>query len=176
MLVEPMLASLLLSAGLPRAFEDRELWVGSAYAVMQIGRSWFAVVGLRGDRLQHNFRQILVWCPLSGALAVLGGFAHGDARPALCAGAVGLICSVARLGFDTPGLGRSTTVDWTISGSHLAERCHAFVLIALGESIVVVGTTLVGLHQITAARWVHSSPRSPERCCCGGSTSTPAPR
>ena len=30
-------------------------------------------------------------------------------------------------------------------GNHLAERCSAFILIALGESIVVIGVTLSGL-------------------------------
>ena len=34
-------------------------------------------------------------------------------------------------------LGRSATTDWTIEGGHFAERCQAFILIALGESIVV---------------------------------------
>ena len=42
-------------------------------------------------------------------------------------------------GFWVPGLGRSKTTDWTISGAHFAERCQAFVLIALGESLVVIG-------------------------------------
>lgn len=40
-----------------------------------------------------------------------------------------------------PGLGRSTTRDWTISGGHIAERCQAFILIALGEEIVVTGAS-----------------------------------
>ncbi|HEY6276994.1 MAG TPA: low temperature requirement protein A [Streptosporangiaceae bacterium] len=49
------------------------------------------------------------------------------------------------VGFYTPGLGRSATTDWTIEGNHLAERCQAFILIALGESIVVIGATLAHL-------------------------------
>lgn len=149
MLVGLMLASLVFSAVLPRAFDDRGVWVGAAYAVMQVGRTLFAIAGLRGDRLQRNFQRILVWCLLSGALAVAGGFAHGHLRPALWAGAVAVDLIGGAVGFSTPGLGRSTTADWTISGSHFAERCQAFVLIALGESIVVVGTTLSGLRQVT---------------------------
>ncbi len=45
------------------------------------------------------------------------------------------------LGFFTPGLGRSTTRDWNISGAHMAERCELFIIIALGESILVTGGT-----------------------------------
>ena len=47
--------------------------------------------------------------------------------------------AAAVAGFYTPGLGRSTRQDWTIEGGHLAERCQSFILIALGESIVVIG-------------------------------------
>ena len=52
----------------------------------------------------------------------------------------------------TPGLGRLDTrrLD-SIDGGHFAERCQAFVLIALGESIVVTGATLAGMESPGAA-------------------------
>ncbi len=151
MLMVLTLAGLVLSAGLPEAFGDRGLWVGGAYAVMQIGRSAFAVAGLADHRLQRNFERILAWCVLSGALAVLGGVAHGDARAGFWVGAVAVDLLGGMVGFATPWLGRSTTADWTISGSHLAERCQAFILIALGESVVVIGSTVSGLPEVTGA-------------------------
>src|SRR5439155_1562890 len=49
------------------------------------------------------------------------------------------------------GLGRSRTSDWTIEGGHFAERCQAFILIALGESIVIIGATLTDVKPVTAA-------------------------
>ena len=49
--------------------------------------------------------------------------------------------AAAWLGYWTPGLGRSTTADWRVSGAHMAERCGLFVIIALGESILVTGAT-----------------------------------
>jgi len=55
------------------------------------------------------------------------------------------------VGFATPWLGRSRTSDWTIEGGHFAERCQGFILIALGESIVVIGTTLAGVKSVTPA-------------------------
>jgi low temperature requirement protein LtrA len=48
-------------------------------------------------------------------------------------------------GFFAPGLGRSATRDWHIEGSHLAERCGLFIIIALGESILVTGATFARL-------------------------------
>jgi low temperature requirement protein LtrA len=55
------------------------------------------------------------------------------------------------VGFATPWLGRSRTSDWTIEGGHFAERCQGFILIALGESIVIIGTTLAGVKSVTPA-------------------------
>lgn len=143
--------SLVMSAALPFAFGARGLVVGGAYAVAQIGRSAFTVVALRGRSLQRNYQRILTWCGLSGALAAAGGIATGHARELLWVAAVGVDLLGGAVGFYTPGLGRSATTDWTIEGGHFAERCQAFILIALGESIVVIGATLSGLHSITAA-------------------------
>ena len=53
--------------------------------------------------------------------------------------AVVLEIAAVWLGFPIPGLGRSQTAEWTIAGEHLAERCQLFVIIALGESIIITG-------------------------------------
>jgi low temperature requirement protein LtrA len=45
------------------------------------------------------------------------------------------------LAFPVPGMGRSSTADWNIDGGHLAERCSQFVIIALGESVLVTGSS-----------------------------------
>ena len=79
-----MLVSLVMSAGLPEAFTDGGVLVGGAYAVMQIGRSVFAVWALRGGPQRRNYERILCWCCVSGALAVVGGLAGPDAREARC--------------------------------------------------------------------------------------------
>jgi low temperature requirement protein LtrA len=151
LLVALMLVSLAMSASLPRAFGDLGLWVGGCYAVMQIGRTVFMVVALHGHRLQANFERILAWCVVSGALAVGGGLAHGYLRDLLWVLAVGVDMAGGAVGFATPWLGRSRTADWTIEGGHLAERCQAFILIALGESIVIIGATLSGQKSVTAS-------------------------
>jgi low temperature requirement protein LtrA len=142
LLVALMLASLAMSVSLPRAFEDLGLWVGGAYAVQQLGRTVFMMIALRGHPLEANFQRILAWCVASSAFAIAGGLVHGNARALLWLGAVCVDFLGGVVGFYTPGLGRSRTSDWTIEGGHFAERCQAFVLIALGESIVIIGATL----------------------------------
>jgi low temperature requirement protein LtrA len=153
LLLALMLGSLVMSAGLPLAFTDSGLLVGCSYAGMQICRSAFAVWALRGDLLAVNFERILVWCCVSGTLAVLGGVAAGTVpRALLWLGAVGVDLLGSLVGFYTPGLGSTPTTEWTIEGGHFAERCQAFILIALGESIVVTGATLFGLLEGPLAR------------------------
>jgi low temperature requirement protein LtrA len=151
LLVVLMLISLAMSASLPRAFEDLGLWVGGAYAVQQVGRTLFMVIALRGHPLEANFQRILAWCVVSSAFAVAGGLAHGNARALLWLVAVCVDLLGGIVGFYTPGLGRSRTSDWTIEGGHFAERCQAFILIALGESIVIIGATLTEVKEVTAA-------------------------
>jgi low temperature requirement protein LtrA len=155
MLLGLMLVSIVLSAGISDAFGDRGLVVGGAYAVMQVGRSMFAVIVLRGEKLQRNFERILVWCVVSGSLAIVGGLLHGTMRELIWLLAVGVDLAGSVAGFYVPGLGRSTTRDWNIDGRHISERCQSFVLIALGESIVVIGAGLsgvanLGIREVTA--------------------------
>ena len=105
MLLALALASLVMSAALPFAFAGRGLAVGGAYALMQIGRSGFAVAGLRGQRLQRNYQRILAWCVVSGALAVTGGLVAGHARELLWLAAVAVDVLGGLVGFYTPGSG-----------------------------------------------------------------------
>ena len=154
LLIALMLVSLAMSAALPRAFSGTGLIVGGAYAVQQVGRSSFMVVALRGPAsqpLRQNYQRILAWCVLSGALAVAGGLVHGWGRDLLWVLVVAIDVAGGLTGFRTPWLGRSLTSDWTIEGGHFAERCQAFVLIALGESIVITGATMSAMAHVSAA-------------------------
>jgi low temperature requirement protein LtrA len=140
------LVSLAMSAGLPLAFTRTGLLIGGSYAVMQIGRSLFAVWAMRGSALAANYQRILAWCCVSGALAVGGGVTTDVlARALLWLAAVSVDLLGGAVRFYTPGLGATPTTEWTIEGGHFAERCQAFILIALGESLVVTGATLADL-------------------------------
>ena len=156
LLIGLALVSLVMSAALPTAFGRFGILVGGAYAVMQIGRTSFMVVVLRGQPLRANFQRILAWCLVSGVLAVAGGIVTGPARSWLWLAAVAVDLTGGLAGFWTPGLGRSATSDWTIEGNHLAERCQAFILIALGESIVLIGATLSRLLE-TSITWAEAA-------------------
>jgi low temperature requirement protein LtrA len=90
---------------------------------------------------RRNFQRILAWACISSACWIGGAFADGPVRIAIWSLALLLDYGPAWFGFRFPGLGSSTTADWDIDGHHLSERCALFVIIALGESLLITGTT-----------------------------------
>jgi len=74
-----------------------------------------------------------------------GAFSEGEDRLLLWVVALAIEYVSPSLGFWTPGLGRSNTADWDVEGGHLAERCGLFIIIALGESVLVTGATFAKL-------------------------------
>jgi low temperature requirement protein LtrA len=151
MLGAVMLASLVMSVAIPEAFGERGLMFALSYVAIQVGRTLFAVLALGASHpLGGGFRRILAWFAAAGLLWVAGGLLDGVARYALWLLALGVDYSGPASGYRTPGMGRSRTEEWTIEGTHFAERCQLFVIIALGESILVTGTTF-GESEVSAA-------------------------
>jgi low temperature requirement protein LtrA len=144
MLFVLMLAGLILSTSIPEAFAERGLMFAGAYVFMQVGRTAFTAWAFRGhDRANYlNMCRILAWLVLSGIFWIAGALAEGEMRFALWIVALVLEYISPSLRFWTPWLGATPTSDWDIDGGHMAERSAAFIIIALGESVVVMGATL----------------------------------
>ena len=138
-----MLAGLVLSTSIPEAFGSKGLVFAGAYVFMQVGRTLFMLWALKdqSEGNYRNFQRITCWLVLSAVFWIAGGFAQGDTRLALWVVALAVEYISPTVRFWTPGLGASTTSDWDVEGGHLAERCGLFVIIALGESILVTGAT-----------------------------------
>ncbi len=139
-----MLLGLFAAAALPQAFGERGLIFALFYVAIQVGRS---VTVLRllapGHPLKRNFHRILGWLCISAVFWIAGGLAEGNARLALWA--VAVLCEYISpmFGFRLPMLGHSdSSSEWAIEGHHLAERCQLFVIVALGETILITGATL----------------------------------
>jgi low temperature requirement protein LtrA len=142
-----MLAGLLMSAAIPNAFGHEGLLFALAYAFIQVTRSLFMVFATRGhDAVNHrNFLRITAWLCVSAVLWIGGGVAEGYERTIAWVVAIALEIGGPFVGYFVPGLGRSSTADWKVDGAHMAERCALFVMIALGESILVTGATAASL-------------------------------
>ena len=147
MLFALMLGGLLMSSSIPEAFGEKGLLFAGVFAAMQVGRNLFMLWALHGEGAAHsrNFQRILVWFLASGVFWVWGGFEQGGLRTGLWLVAIAIEYVSPSVAFWVPGLSRSTTTEWDVDGSHLAERCGLFVIIALGESILVTGATFAGL-------------------------------
>ena len=138
-----MLAGLVLSSSLPEAFEERGLAFAAAYVFMQIGRSAFMLWALRHHNPGNflNFLRITQWLVLSGLFWLAGAFFEGEARFAVWIAALAIEYAGPAARFWTPWNGASSTTDWDVDGGHMAERSALFVVIALGESVLVTGAT-----------------------------------
>jgi low temperature requirement protein LtrA len=142
-----MLGGLVLSTSIPKAFESRGLWFALAYAAMQVGRTLFLLAS--SPRTQPSIRmnaiRILVWLSTSAVFWIWGGLAEGPSRLLLWAVALGIEYLSPAARFWVPRYGASSIEDWAVEGAHMAERCAGFIIIALGESIVVTGATFADL-------------------------------
>ena len=94
--------------------------------------------------IHRNFLRILTWLAVSAVVWIGGGLVDGTERVVAWIVALALEIIGPFMGYFVPGLGRSTTADWKVDGAHMAERCSLFVIIALGESILVTGATAAG--------------------------------
>jgi low temperature requirement protein LtrA len=141
------LGGLVLSTSIPTAFDGRGLWFAIAYAAMQVGKTVFLWIVTPSSRppARLNAVRITTWLSVSAIFWIAGGVMQGQPRLVLWAIALGIeyISPVVR--FWIPRYGASAIADWVVEGGHMAERCAGFIIIALGESIVVTGATFADL-------------------------------
>src|SRR6185312_1374234 len=142
-----MLGGLVLSTSIPTAFDGRGLWFAIAYAAMQVGKTVFLWASTLPSQslARANAIRITSWLALSAIFWIAGGLAEGQTRLLLWAVALGIEYISPAVRFWIPRYGASSVADWMIEGGHMAERCAGFIIIALGESIVVTGATFAEL-------------------------------
>src|ERR687890_2652275 len=144
LMIALMLASLAMAAAIPDAFGDEAaLFVGS-YLAIQIGRHTFLTffAADRGTLERARAGRILVWFVAAGVFWVAGAVADGPARTALWLVALAIDYSAPLALFWVPGIPRLGEDAWRVTTRHFSERFGLFVIIALGESIVLTGATI----------------------------------
>ena len=140
-LIGLMLASLIMSSSLYGAFDNHGLGFAGALAASALGAQLFSIIGVgKHHQLTAVFARVLTWQVASCTFLLIGAVATGDARIALWLLALALWYGGTAMGFPVPLLGRNLTTDYTIAGAHMAQRSYLFVTIALGESILVIGS------------------------------------
>jgi low temperature requirement protein LtrA len=86
----------------------------------------------------------------AGVLWITGGLLGGEPQYVLWVFALVVAYGAPVIGYYIPGLGRSRTREWPVEGGHFAERCRLFVIIVLGESLLVTGTSFGEIEASTA--------------------------
>jgi low temperature requirement protein LtrA len=146
-----MAAGLFLSMTIPQAFGERGLTFALAFIAMQLGRSLFMFAVSKGNALlRGTYLRIVIWFCASAIFWIAGALAdphHG--RLQLWVIALAIEYAGPLTGLYVPGLGRDTTTNWTVKGGHIAERCGLFVIICLGETLLVSGATFSGMEWTT---------------------------
>jgi len=137
-------AALFMTISLPQAFGARAMHFALAYVGIQLGRHMFMLLALRLHARDNyvSFLRILIWSLVEAPFWIAGALISDVAtRMALWGAALFIVSLGPILAFWVPGLGRSETRTWNIEGHHFSERCGLFIIIALGESVLVTGAT-----------------------------------
>ena len=139
-----MLGSLLLAVALPRAFDGGAQLFAFSYVAIQVFRTLFLAWALHRAEGESglNLLRAAIWFMASGVFWIAGALVEGETeRLALWLVALAIEYAGPFALFRVPFLGRSEVQEWTISGHHMAERAALFIIIALGEGVVVTGRT-----------------------------------
>jgi low temperature requirement protein LtrA len=128
-------ASFAMAVGVPDAYAERAAWFAVSLFAVRMIQLWLYWRGLRGEP-EHRaaVMRLAPWFTVAPTLVLLGAFVDEDLRIAFW---------VAAVAVDVAGtLRQRAGSGWQISPAHFAERYALFIIIALGESIVAVGTGL----------------------------------
>lgn len=137
-----MLLGIVMSASIPEAFGDKGTVFAVSMVAFNVGRSVFTVFAFARSRPDNavNFIRIAIWNAAPGALWIAGSFVEGEARLPIWLVALLVDYLGPRIRFWVPRMGRSAVSTWNVTGEHFSERVNLFIIIALGESIIITGS------------------------------------
>jgi low temperature requirement protein LtrA len=143
LLIGLMLASFLMAVAIPEAFGDRALLFAGAYVAIQIGRHTFLTFAAAGPGTVERERsgRILIWFLVAAVFWIAGAVADGPPRTLLWLIGLAIDYGGPLCTFFVPGMRRIPPSAWELEVSHFSERFQLFLILALGESIVVTGAT-----------------------------------
>jgi len=136
--------ALVMAASVPRAFGDDALWFAVPYVLVRVlGLGLQVRVDL--ERAEGGHAGVATWAGFSSiglVLVLVGAVVDPTVRPWLW-----LLAILADL-LAAARAGRNTI--WDLNPAHLSERHGLFVIIAIGESLIVAGTAVANDERSTA--------------------------
>jgi low temperature requirement protein LtrA len=155
LMIALMLASLVMAVAIPQAFGEHALLFAGSYVAIQVGRHTFLTFAAAepGTIERERAGRILMWFVAAGVLWIAGALVDEPARVAFWLVALALDYGGPLVTFRVPGLPRVAPEAWSVGTEHFTERFGLFIILALGESIVITGATTAALN-LDASRLV----------------------
>jgi low temperature requirement protein LtrA len=137
---------LVMSTSILGAFDDLGVVFVVGYLGMHALRGAFIIVaGWRDSReLALNIVRASIWVAMSSPLWIIGAVGDPEQRVWWWLPAIALNYLGPALRYRLPVIGPSPIESWAVSGHHISERAQLFVIIVLGESVLVTGFTFAG--------------------------------
>ena len=153
LLLSLMGASLLMAVAIPQAFGAHALLFAVPYVAIQVGRHSFLAFAAaeRGTLERERAVRILIYFCIAGLFWISGALADDSLRVLLWLAALAVDYGGGLILFWIPGMRRINVSDWSVGVEHFAERFGLFIILVLGESIVLTGATTSG-EELTPAR------------------------
>jgi low temperature requirement protein LtrA len=130
--------ALVMAASVQRAFGDDALWFAVPYVIVRV-LGLGLQIGVELERPDTSHTGVVRWVTFSSiglVLVLAGALVDPTPRPWIWLLAIGADVLAAAVA------GRNTT--WDINAAHLSERHGLFVIIAIGESLIIAGTAVAG--------------------------------
>jgi low temperature requirement protein LtrA len=158
LLLAMMIGGLFQALAIPDAF--KYTLDARAFAVvhlaLQLGRTLFVLAAFyRRHELhrRHSLRTFL-WVLAAAPFWIIGAVRSDEERLFWWAAALVVEYGATAARYWVPGIGTSQAADWNVEAHHFAERCGLFIIIALGELLLITGNTIGDLtldfHTLTA--------------------------
>ena len=146
-----MLASLVMAVAIPDAFGSRARSSPARTSRSRsVGTSSSPSSWPDAARPSGSPRAILIWFAASGVFWLAGAFVAGAARIVLWLSRSRSTTSAPPSSTGCRAAAVRPVDSWDVETSHFAERFQLFIIIALGESIVITGATTAELTLDTA--------------------------
>ena len=137
----------LMAVNVPGAFGETGAWFGATYVLVRVlGLGIYLLVASGAPSQLAAVRAFAVRSSVPIVLVLVGGFFDSPVRAWIWLAAVILDVVAAGRSGDNEG--------WDVRPGHFAERHALFVIIALGESLIVAGQSVLNTESSALLFWV----------------------
>jgi low temperature requirement protein LtrA len=136
-----MLGVLVMSVAAPDAYRSRGLMFAGGYVASLLVRALFFQYVQRGAERRAGRDRTLLWTGVSAVPWLAGAVLNDVLRVVLWGLALTVDFAAIRLGYPFPGRRRLGATDLPVAGGYTSERYRQFLIIALGDEILVTAAT-----------------------------------